>query len=718
MILVYFLLLHAGCGLCSTSSDKAKQFGYNVEVCTDESNANTAWWCDYLPIPDDALIDVTSSSTDDSFGNLTLFDRISLPFFHEPLFPDRHGLQMSASSNGFLTPAGSTYSPFYDPSVYDRPVIHWPMIALYVADLYPPGSLNNMSSVRYWYTKSSGAKAGGEQQVTSLVWNFDNVPLYGKARVSNLTAQAQLFPNGTVIFRYKSVPLQELEQASVGLVLSENIQFLLDAPAGMNFENDTWKKLTVYGYRLDRTSAYDAECATHHCSSCSRISNSQGAPCAFCETTGAGLCAIAGSISDMCMPGKQRKAGVYGTCLFSFAETGAYNTTLRGGGSIPSYASLARPEWEKVENGAIALFPFTFPIMTDQSGSTALFPRALLRNASVMLLGTTSNISDPNFAIAPLYRENDLPELVPELTTMSLIAQPQQSPFCLQAAPCRTVLIGFWNVSQPGTYNGVRYSYAVELGPAGYFALYYISSNTVTDSQRSDVFASFPAFFAGIGPPILLESIPVVPLLPGRSVVVDPLLPLIKPCPTCYNGGRCNDQRNGCLCRVPFTGPRCETKCDAAPFNCSLCNSTASFCTCTGCLCRVGFQGPTCTPPQPKNASGTSAPAPLNPSSQLFAVATVILAAAIVVPLVVFGRGYKKSCCGREGDSRKDVGPQVALSKALPGPVPLARIDDAALRNVLFPQDSSIDGFRGSAGSRASRNVSGHGLTDKDYEML
>ena len=681
-----------------------KVFGYRLSVCLGDGGdgpSSSGGWCGYVPLPTDGstFVDVASSSQDDSYRDLTAFSGMPIPFFHEPLFGDRPGLVFSGVSNGFLTPSGAGYDPYYDGMAYAGPIVRWPMIALYNADLFPPGSVNNMTSVRYSYITDANG-------VTSLLWDFNNVPLYAYITTSlNLTAQCQLFPNGTIIFRYLSVPsnFSPDPPGLVGLVLSDSSQFTLPTPSSTNMSRPS-----IAGYRLERVSAFGA-CppVSKGCSSCFNEN------CVYCgDGQTDGFCVPPERAADVCMPGKAMPRD----CSRTVASTGPYNTTLLGTGSIPGYVTssttarstttrtLPSSNWTNIQLAA------PFPMCTASNSSIATYNSVIVWNASVTLAGAQGPMIAPiSRYVSPGFLSAAM--LVPQLTTVQTIAQDPASPFCVSQSSCTSTLFTFWNVSFTLSSNGALYTYAVEVGPSGTIGIYYIGSATVYNGELEDTFTTVPQFSAGLDS----FGIPVAPLLPGRSVLLKPNLPVRSACPLCYNGGSCNADRSGCKCPVPFAGPRCEEKCTTAPYNCSWCNASSSYCTCTGCLCRTGFAGADCSSPSSPSTSDTRAE-----------VAIFLLIVALSLPLLCY-------LVENVNKDTPDESPEKSLSKALPPPKPTVSLEDKELRGVLFPQNvglgnASMDESN-AAGSPVRRRLGGglpskrrlgrlHLSDDDEYDML
>ena len=183
--------------------------------------------------------------------------RFSVPFFSEPLLPFEEGAQLFVSANGNLL--ATSYSPcgaFFCNEYRDA---SWPGVYLIYDDLYPIDAdrralpivvgrdpewfverVGNGSAAptvaaaegfsgiwidRYVYANDAAglgtarhggdaAAAGSSQEdladggrQVSVVLTYENVPVYGAGAGSvNLTAQVELFTNGTVVMRYRGVP--------------------------------------------------------------------------------------------------------------------------------------------------------------------------------------------------------------------------------------------------------------------------------------------------------------------------------------------------------------------------------------------------------------------------------------------------------------------------------------------------------------------------------
>ncbi|XP_071945711.1 uncharacterized protein [Antedon mediterranea] len=80
----------------------------------------------------------------------------------------------------------------------------------------------------------------------------------------------------------------------------------------------------------------------------------------------------------------------------------------------------------------------------------------------------------------------------------------------------------------------------------------------------------------------------------------------LRNCPTCYNGGACDDVTGACVCTVGFRGINCEIACGSDTFGryCSIICSSKDIESCMrkvmcppspqGCSCTDGYTGPDC----------------------------------------------------------------------------------------------------------------------------
>ncbi|RNF11015.1 hypothetical protein TraAM80_01142 [Trypanosoma rangeli] len=150
---------------------------------------------------------------------------ISSPFF------SRDSVRWHVSSDGFLAPTPSPLCDFFcldsapdtlygyyqfGSAIYDGGG-DWPMIGLYVADLNPSAARLSPSVRVHGVAGADGGS--GYERVTV---EYRDVPLTVCAAAvgtETLTAQVEVWANGTIVMRYRRIPA--CGSASVGLVLSK-----------------------------------------------------------------------------------------------------------------------------------------------------------------------------------------------------------------------------------------------------------------------------------------------------------------------------------------------------------------------------------------------------------------------------------------------------------------------------------------------------------------
>lgn len=223
--------------------------------------------------------------------------RYSVPFFSEPLMQHEEGVQFYVSSNGNVIT--TSYSCGLCASSTIESSFVWPGIYLLYEDLNPSKADRSIPPLnpyknsttmklleegfsgiwidRYVYPSPSsevgiathGATANAnEEDLTdtnrqvSVVLTYENVPTYGPIRESNFTGQLELFTNGTIILRYRSLPQKALGSKSVYvlvypiLTLSEDMyQYSLTGtyppPPTDQYNNTDMSHLPLVAIRFD-----------------------------------------------------------------------------------------------------------------------------------------------------------------------------------------------------------------------------------------------------------------------------------------------------------------------------------------------------------------------------------------------------------------------------------------------------------------------------------
>ncbi|ESL05486.1 hypothetical protein TRSC58_06863 [Trypanosoma rangeli SC58] len=629
-----YILLLLYCLCAALRRGEAAVVRYEVEtVRAEEVDVLPAGhWARY----DEAAFERGRGSFVSGYNDAPYFEalNISSPFF------SRDSVRWHVSSDGFLAPTPSPLCDFFcldsaPDTLYGYYQFgsakyggggDWPMIGLYVADLNPSAArLSPSVRVR----GVAGADGGsGYERVTV---EYRDVPVAvcaaatkTEAESETLTAQVEVWANGTIVMRYRRTPA--CGSASVGLVLSKlerAVMTTMPRPGG------------IVAIRYEPV--VDG-CAAFVRPACTRAA----AACGWCVATGR---CVARSLADSLCP-----RGSFRTVSPSPSVSGAFYAVFveQGAGLVDLAALHGRVRVVPVGQSVPLEMGFNFPFYTrDQASHTTsttyLLPPGLISVFSpTQRCGPVWNVCpDGNytFAVMPFVTAGQWGPgtsvtyaRLPERTVGGVLCERPRCPPGLVVEVANT--FSFASFARSPTYQ-------VYLDASGAVEFRY-GSPVVTRMGSGPVldFFAFPPPFVGLFryrvedaasvtvPPSLLRNGTRIRFSPtrkvndcGRNGAWDPTKarcvcdarfsgdacelcsaghygPGCLPCRRCVNGGVCDDGVNGtgaCRCPEPFSGADCEVRCEG-PFDCGHCNRGGGYCECGVCRCDVvsGWSGAHC----------------------------------------------------------------------------------------------------------------------------
>lgn len=564
-------------------------------ACENSTSQNAVDWAEYADICGRGVVISNPSGLKTSFFNLT---------FQSPFF-GFSSVSWFASLYGFLSPVEysmcqgfcedslfSTLYGFYNFEDADSQSFSsigigtggdWPMIGLFV---YPLTTVDSSKLCYVIDTDSDGSETlQVEYNSFSSEYQADQF----------LTAQMVVQSDGTIIFRYKSVPnwaavTEKSIPPSVGLIYSEHMRVVLDTPTGSN---------DIIGYRcvpnltdLCYSSTNETDC-----------SDSDG--CAWCSANN--KCAPLDSQADLCpstsyiSPPASSLQGMY-TVDISEQFSGMIDlpddefTPLNSQGklvplqlpfqlhffdaeptnqlfliepniiSVSSSTQNCRPLWNTCPNGnySLAILPFQ---------------TAMLWNSETIIRSATIN-SKSAFVLQVL----------------------RVKPYSFQGAPSS------------------RVSYQVTIFQDG--SIEFVYGNDHHGTTGTPLLA-YPAPLVGLVRNTTSDKYSVlVPeglIATGTKITFSPVKNM-----SCENGcgenGYCDDSSKKCVCSENFTGDMCnecktqfygpdcqscacDSGCDdgisgsgiCKSTTCGSCNLNNGKCEGNVCVCNSGWSGPSCT---------------------------------------------------------------------------------------------------------------------------
>ena len=592
---------------------------------------------------------LSSASYYDDNTNLDPID-FCMPFFQLP------NARMYISSNGFLSPAPFALCKYFCSSYADGDYQFnnwgdggdWPLVGLFVDDMNPLSTVSPASSGIF---KRTGQKVVLGEVVDMALVSFVKVPPYSSTpnQVASLTAQVELWANGTIIMRYKGMADSPTGYTSIGLIWTK-----------LQRAVPTWDNLTLpFAIRYDPVPSSCAAKAT--CSSCIAEST-----CAWCP----GRCVPSAFATDFCPRGDINSCNVTVGAPQVFYNTSVWTQNGSAGTGARWTSIAAAPQVE-----TLGLSNFTFSAPLNFSFPFFYNPPHWVPNnvsfASTAYVDVMQYISlqkgQPlcgycpsstcwqicSNAILPLVSRNGY--VNGSTTTLVALFPPRaggsSSWFCSEAN-CPSTLV----VETSGLENywgtGASFSFQILIFANGSFQLRYNSSfdssmfpslSSMTSQCSSEsVYAQYPPPTIGI-----VHASPSDPSSPlfswstlrdGTVLAFDPVPGCVDcnnrgscnltsrqcvcsspftgancslcvqgyygssctRCPICFHGGTCADGVGGsgsCQCSGPWSGQFCNVSCPLGqPTNCSGCNTFGGYCECGQCKClaMVGYFGPQC----------------------------------------------------------------------------------------------------------------------------
>ncbi|KEG07626.1 hypothetical protein DQ04_09241010 [Trypanosoma grayi] len=628
------------CLLCvSALRSNAAVLRYDVQTLYtgDMTNLPADHWAQYNP---DAF-DKGAHSFVSKYDDAPSFQAIGIasPFF------SHDSVSWHVSSNGFLAPTPAPLCQFFctemaldtlfgnyrfGDTVYGGGG-DWPMIGLFVSDL-SPNRAEVLWPVRLFLVPGGDNDDNSEPQ--RVIVEFRQVPvLHCEDENNKLTAQVEVWANGTIVMRYKTLPT--CSRASVGLVLSKDERIVVST----NARHDGIAAIR-YEPQMDTCPAIVGEEACM----------SRGAQCEWCAATQ--VCVAVTLAQNSCPRGSfstkspSSEAGLP-------ALNNYYNVIIEQDVPLVSEASLNNKTQTYDENGQNELeLGFKFPFYTKDQ-ATHMTNRTYISTSGFLSVFSSYQGCGPiwkvcpngnySFAIMPFLTAQDMDsesvvtytQLDERVTNGSLCENPPcPRGFFLEVCAIKAV-------KQPMR----SYTYQVYMDESGVIEFRYglpVLTEIATNNTALPFFA-YPTPFIGLFRHRLEDPatimVPVTLVRTGTRIRFEPknicndcglggscdasskqcvcatgftgeaceqcaagyFGPKCLPCRTCENNGTCDHGTNGtgrCQCPEPFSGESCSVRCNTS-FDCSNCNLHGGYCECGMCVCDTasGWSGPHCDIP-------------------------------------------------------------------------------------------------------------------------
>lgn len=510
----------------------------------------------------------------------------------------------------------------------------FPIIGLYVTDLNPRGSPSN-SGIYTWLGKknSTNTMGSGLEEVAVAIVDWNNIEGYGRAGGS-LRGQIELWANGTIILRYRSVPSMEVsyEQqtfpAGTGLIWTRAQRSVrtssLRRPDG---------SLAVAAIRYD---PIPDPCAPHtSCIACAganvtssrrifgQASSTAYGGCVWCQLTQE--CVSEDVADDVCSSADRNQ------CVPPTLNTSGpipqafYVTSMARGPALNSIAN--HPDAKRIASGDLPariplgfFFPFfgspqsTVPPSNrseqDASGSGSSYQSVTLGTDLTLNITGVSQRCVRQGLSAYIYSTNEyfrsiggqcrggeyLGSIVPYGTSLSFMNQlrihvlelpprPQGSDFCPNAsgtsAECpQTFVLQVFGANIYAHVVNARVSFQVVLGADGVVNVFYgdlfdEDSYFRQDETRCAANTAWNQYYvpyAGLFRYGAPSTDPSSVLVPWTLLTTNARVSFtpIHGCPDCMGRGYCDRDSSRCVCKENFDGPECSA-------------------------CAPGFFGPQCT---------------------------------------------------------------------------------------------------------------------------
>ncbi|CUG93508.1 membrane-associated protein, putative [Bodo saltans] len=588
-----------------------------------------------------------ASSVDDS----TLFDAVgySMPYFQQD------NLSWYVSSNGFLSPSDAPLCQVFCTVASSGASIYqlttggtsdangaYPSIQLFAGDLNPAMSdQSNIYKLRY---SKDVTGAGDVLNVGGVT--FLNIPKFtvGSSGTTDLlTAQVELWPNGTIIMRYK-----------------QRIRFSFSATIGLAWTPLQNVDLNSYtsAVAIRLSPVLDGCNVNTTCNAC--IMNTA---CTWCDSLA--LCVNNTVVDDYCAVSQRNTCAVLGQPnsqrfyvlnQTSVPPQSADDFFGGNGQSIPNVTVFRAPSWTNYTNPVTLPFDpigifyetkwnTTNELMANDVSVTDLGMLSFFtRDQSCAIDGFCPN-GDYQYALLGVAGDNEF--LSSTTVEVGTLAGNRTSAFCGPSAlvngSCPAALVVRVTALTYDQFSPLLYGYTMLVDATGRIAIRYNRGSISASTSVSMPIVGYPVPSFGLIRDGLTDpsgvEVPWGTVTTGTTLVFTPhptcqscgigglcnstsLACVCYPnfqgefcdecqpgyygtycraCPDCGAFGQCIDGRSAygnCSCTAPYSGRRCEVHCTAAPYACTPgCNGGGGYCQCGTCFCNtsMGWDGPQCT---------------------------------------------------------------------------------------------------------------------------
>lgn len=596
-------------------------------------------------------------------SNATLFDDTQSPdplLFTMPVFSEANAA-LFVDSNGFVSLVPyAMCSSYCNPGAGGGYAVsanssYWPLVGLFVMDLNPTHT--NASAI---YKRINSDKY---PNVTIAQVEYRNVVQYTQpdgASTVPVTAQVELWPNGTIVMRYRTVPTsvnRYNSNATVGVALGPNQRVAAPVPSG-----GTGGQPDITGIRfVPVTDPCNAHMA---CSGC--IADAR---CLWCGSRSSDQCLTATIARDVCASNDIRDGNT--SCTRDvfvdpnpphpqryYHQHVQHDTSDFPELASSPYAAARRPvnisSYPQALNLTFNLTFFDFPVSPSDAAASHSTTSVYLHNGGYFTVlqalpqCSANNLTCVDHTIAPFLSPGLAMQSDASVTTIVLPTRSGSGRFCPQLHQ------NALGECPPGflvEFTGLRRKVPTFPSRIDVHAVVLVSSNDVISVYLRRV-GPEPLGLAPLAPaPIvgltrLSHADPSASLVPQASIAARRLMTFVPlrgcascgargtcnsstsscdcaasysgvgcrrcatgffgpscfACPTCLNGGRCDDGEAGtgrCVCSGDFSGERCEVAClpsDPHPLTCPTCNLEGGTCLCGRCICHTtrGWAGANC----------------------------------------------------------------------------------------------------------------------------
>lgn len=492
-----------------------------------------------------------------------------------------------ASPSGFLTIGSRSMCPFFcnqanlqaesgNYQFTDSFGGDWPMAALFTADLTP------MTQTGAYVIINSHSNANVR------IIEYRNVPFQSNTTAGTLTAQVVLYANGTIIFRYASVPevtaVPIFGNASTGLIFSAKSRLVVEAPSSAN------------GIAAYRFNPQLVNCSTY--ASASDCESADG--CNWCVFT------------LSCAP----TSVVTATCLDSSAQSSQFTTSVFT--SATTYTAVNMTTLQQNDSVSFSFPFFNSPVDTLYLTSNAVFSASSnTQNCNP----STNYCRNANYSYAIVPYQGGYSYSFVGTTAYGVWRAAMGEQMCTSSMGCKVLVLRVYYNYQVYQLpvRGTVYAYIYETGDMEFF---YPSDNE---------YLAYPPpvmgiFRSGAEDPLSIQ-VPMAVVAGGSgsggTLVRFAYVTNVSGCGTgftdqsctacssgyygasctacaCENGGTCDEGITGtgnCVCAAGYGGIHCADTCTSTAFTCSGCSKKGGYCECdsTECQCLNGWTGSTCS---------------------------------------------------------------------------------------------------------------------------